>query len=331
MQNEPQHTSLKTDRRRRRVAIPACCWAALSLSFGLDGVAGAFDQMDTWTAPGTGAWTNGATGATALSNPGGRLNVQCPAQALPAYVQDIIRVPIPAGVLVTNLAFRFRAERVPPSALQLVLHARHADRLWLAVLPVPAVGQDQEFSRAVAPSAGWTRGVGLDEALWARDVTDVDYVGVRLARHGDTLSQDYAIDDFHVSGTRCSTDEDGDGMDDAWEAYCGLSSTSADDAAEDADGDGMTNYAEFRAGTDPCDAGSQFVLHVEQAKITDGGVILGWESIPNRWYTISRSVRGVGAFGVLASGIPSETAWMTYVDASATNAGPYFYRVEVEP
>src|SRR6185436_9096801 len=54
------------------------------------------------------------------------------------------------------------------------------------------------------------------------------------------------------------TDSDGDGLADAWEQqYFGnLSANPADDT----DGDGLNNFREFRAGTNPTDPQSRFEL-----------------------------------------------------------------------
>ncbi len=47
------------------------------------------------------------------------------------------------------------------------------------------------------------------------------------------------------------TDQDGDGMHDAWEAFYSLNSNSAADASADYDGDGFSNLDEYRYATDP--------------------------------------------------------------------------------
>jgi subtilisin family serine protease/outer membrane protein assembly factor BamB len=69
------------------------------------------------------------------------------------------------------------------------------------------------------------------------DLTDID----ELQRHG-------------TSPIRADTD--GDGMLDGWEILYSFNSLSAADALLDADGDGASNLAEYRAGSDPRDANS---------------------------------------------------------------------------
>ena len=51
-----------------------------------------------------------------------------------------------------------------------------------------------------------------------------------------------------------STDTDGDGMPDAWEAFHGLMPEVANDAGRDGDEDGLNNLQEYLNGTDPNDA-----------------------------------------------------------------------------
>lgn len=68
----------------------------------------------------------------------------------------------------------------------------------------------------------------------------------------DGTNQIYVADTGHnqIKWFGLALDADGDGMDDFWEDQNGLDS-SIDDSQDDADGDGLPNIGEFRAGTDP--------------------------------------------------------------------------------
>jgi hypothetical protein len=78
-------------------------------------------------------------------------------------------------------------------------------------------------------------------------------------------------------------DHDRDGMADVWETAHGFSTNNAADALMDADGDGMTNLAEFIAGTDPTDPRSY--LQVERPQ-PGPPFTLSFQAISNRAYSV---------------------------------------------
>jgi hypothetical protein len=121
-------------------------------------------------------------------------------------------------------------------------------------------------------------------------------------------------------------DSDGDGMPDIWERRFGLMPDRRDDGQGDADEDGMNNAAEFRAGTHPRDSASRFQLRAE----VENGVRLEWASVSNRMYTVLRAEGSLFSFEPIAQDIAPRPPTNSLFDTTATNSGPYFYRVFVE-
>ena len=81
-----------------------------------------------------------------------------------------------------------------------------------------------------------------------------------------------------------STDFDGDAIEDAWATNLfGHSPLTAAEKSADADGDGMSNYNEFRAGTDPTNAAS--ALRVA-ASVANGTATLQWPCVDGKTYRV---------------------------------------------
>ena len=117
----------------------------------------------------------------------------------------------------------------------------------------------------------------------------------------------------------------------AWLQQYGLSINTNTDTA-DADGDGLNNWQEWRAGTSPTNALS--VLKMASATPTNNppGLVVSWQSVSGITYFL-QSGTNLGAqpaFSTIQSNIVGQAGTTTYTDTTATNGGPYYYRVGVQ-
>jgi hypothetical protein len=79
-------------------------------------------------------------------------------------------------------------------------------------------------------------------------------------------------------------DHDRDGMADDWEVTYGFNTNTASDAFLDRDGDGMLNWQEYVAGTNPTNAQRYLKL---DATSTCGQAVITFQAVSNRNYVIS--------------------------------------------
>ena len=130
-------------------------------------------------------------------------------------------------------------------------------------------------------------------------------------------------------------DSDGDGTPDSWMMqYFGHATGQAGDlsrAQDDADGDGVSNLAEYLAGTNPKDPHSYLSITGIGLGGTNG-VQVAWGSASNKLYSLQRAIALSGGLGFtnIAEHILSTPPQNVYLDATATNRPSLFYRVRVE-
>jgi hypothetical protein len=121
-------------------------------------------------------------------------------------------------------------------------------------------------------------------------------------------------------------DQDRNSLPDDWELkYFGFIGVDPD---ADADGDHLTNWQEYKAGTDPTNANSNLHFTRISGK-SQTGVLLEWASEADVYYALQRAGHIKGPYVDFAVGIPATGSITTFRDTNAPVSGA-FYRVHLD-
>ncbi len=118
-------------------------------------------------------------------------------------------------------------------------------------------------------------------------------------------------------------DFDRDGLSDNWERLHGFNTNLVADAAEDADGDGMLNWQEYVAGTNPTNALSYLKIDT----LTARPATLGFLAVSNRTYTVRFSDRVAGGQWQTLAHVPARATNRLELIPDPAYATNRFYRV----
>jgi hypothetical protein len=131
-----------------------------------------------------------------------------------------------------------------------------------------------------------------------------------------------------------ATDTDGDGIPDNWmNAHFGHPTGQAADnsrAIDDADGDGLTNFQEFRAGTDPVVASSRLRITAVTRSGSDLGITFA--SVAGKTYRIeTKDDLTLANWTLFQDQVFATGASTQITDLGAAVLLKRFYRVQIEP
>jgi len=124
------------------------------------------------------------------------------------------------------------------------------------------------------------------------------------------------------------TDLDGDGLPDAWEQR--FFGTDAAAAADDPDGDGLSNLLEYRSGTDPRDGSS--LPQITGLELTPAGLRVSFSTVPGRQYQIERcGDLSLNQWHPVGAPQAAQSATSQITDPDGYRSRQHFYRIRVLP
>jgi hypothetical protein len=191
--------------------------------------------------------------------------------------------------------------------------------VWFGANQAPATPTDDAHVAALAPSGSGTVDVrvqsGVGNANSAANYTSPIW--------GYGLSVTSIVDRFTFQTLDAFR---------TWLASYGLPSNGSADYL-DSDNDGLNNWQEYLAGTNPTNAGS--VFKITSAQVVSGSqLVVRWSSVSNRLYDVTRATNlatGLGGFVPVpgATNLAPTPPVNTWTDSVSGASAPAFYRLRV--
>jgi hypothetical protein len=94
----------------------------------------------------------------------------------------------------------------------------------------------------------------------------------------------------------------------------------------------MENWQKAIAGLNPTNPASVLAMLPVANTNDSGGITVSWDSVNTRMYYLQRAsdLSAQPPFTAIQSNLVGQAGTTSFTDTSATNAGPYFYRVGVQ-
>ena len=112
-----------------------------------------------------------------------------------------------------------------------------------------------------------------------------------------------------------------------WLAQYGLTNFAAD-AVADTDGDGLLNWQEYIAGTNPTNPAS--VFRISTADVEPQGTVIRWTSVSNRLYSLSRTTNLLESFTAVADATNLPATPPENIYTNQQNDPSAFYKISVQ-